>query len=196
MLGFTPIQHRSYCHTPWYDFLSAPGLLSVSANSVVLEKKWMNGWSAATTFGGECSNVTSVYRGGPGVIGRRSKRCEYPEAVLNAFKTVGDAVTLATLFSLAAKMTGSARMVIKTPTVLAAAAALIVGDVGQAASLESNAKSHFAFELPTRSNTMPRMIINAAAASPQRARVSSGQEGPPRRVSETSRSVMLVSPAP
>jgi hypothetical protein len=34
-------------------------------------------------------------------------------------------------------MTGNARMVMKTPTVLAAAAALIVGDAGQAASLKS-----------------------------------------------------------
>jgi hypothetical protein len=31
------------------------------------EKKWLNGWSAAATFEGEFSNVTSSY-GGKGVV--------------------------------------------------------------------------------------------------------------------------------
>jgi hypothetical protein len=31
------------------------------ANSVVPEKRWMNGWSADTTFEGEYSNVISSY---------------------------------------------------------------------------------------------------------------------------------------
>jgi hypothetical protein len=33
------------------------------ANSTALEKKSMNGWSAATAFEGEYSNVTSTYVG-------------------------------------------------------------------------------------------------------------------------------------
>jgi hypothetical protein len=37
--------------------------LGNNANSVVIEKKWMNGCFAATTFEGEYSNVTSSYAG-------------------------------------------------------------------------------------------------------------------------------------
>jgi hypothetical protein len=36
--------------------------LGNNANSAVLEKKWINGWSAGTPFKGENSNVTSGYR--------------------------------------------------------------------------------------------------------------------------------------
>jgi len=37
--------------------------LSNDANSAVIERKWMNGWSAGTAFDGESSNVTSSYAG-------------------------------------------------------------------------------------------------------------------------------------
>jgi hypothetical protein len=58
-LGFAPIQHRFYRHTPWYDFpLRACLRLGNYASSAVLWKKWMNGRSAAATLEGEYFNVT------------------------------------------------------------------------------------------------------------------------------------------
>jgi hypothetical protein len=65
MRDFTPIQHRSYRPTPWYDPLSVPGVPSLgnNANSAVLQKKWMSGGSAGTALEGEYSNVTSSYAG-------------------------------------------------------------------------------------------------------------------------------------
>jgi hypothetical protein len=42
-----------------------PGYLrsAISCKFAVIDKKWMSGWSAATTFEGEYSNVSSSYAG-------------------------------------------------------------------------------------------------------------------------------------
>jgi hypothetical protein len=45
----------------------SPGVLDRTAtrptNGASVEMKWLNGWSAAATFEGELSNVTSSYAG-------------------------------------------------------------------------------------------------------------------------------------